>query len=63
MEELFQVLLPMVFVAAVWYFLFTKMRKINKSNPLIEKQDEMISILKEIKEELKQLNKNNSEKK
>lgn len=63
MEELIQILLPLIVVATVWYFLFTKMRKISKSNPLIEKQDEMISILKEIREELKQLNKNNSEKK
>lgn len=63
MEELIQILLPLIVVATVWYFLFTKMRKISKSNPLIEKQDEMISILKEIRQELKQLNKNNSEKK
>lgn len=63
MDEIITLILPIIAVASIWYFLFTKMKKISQSNPLIEKQDEMISLLKEIKDELKELNKNNSEKK
>ena len=37
-----------------------RMRKFNKTNNFVVKQDEIINLLREIKEELKELNDKNS---
>lgn len=62
MENLIEVLVP-ISVISVWIFFMIRMRKFNKTNNFTVKQDETISLLKEIKDELKDLNKKNSDKK
>jgi large-conductance mechanosensitive channel len=57
MEEILISLLPMIIIVGVWIFIMIFFRKNLKKNPYNKKQDEMISLLTEIKEELKQLNK------
>lgn len=61
-EDIIISLLPVVIVVGVWIFIMIKMKKHNKNNKFTQNQDEMILLLKEIKEELKDLNKNNSTK-
>lgn len=60
MEDIVISLLPVFIVVGVWIFIMIKMKKHNKNNKFTQNQDEMILLLKEIKEELKDLNKNNS---
>jgi flagellar basal body-associated protein FliL len=57
MEEILISLLPMIIIVGVWIFIMFFFRKNSKNSPYHKKQDEMISLLTEIKEELKQLNK------
>lgn len=59
MKDLFLQLLPIICVIAIWLYI---MFKIKKGNPA-SKQNEVLDVLKEIRDELKELNKNNSEKK
>ena len=63
MEDIFISLLPMIIIVGVWIFLmFFVFRKNSKNNLYHKKQDEMISLLTEIKDELKQINQNNTSK-
>lgn len=63
MENVLISSLPIIFIICVWIVIIYRMRKFSKSNNFVNRQDEMIGLLKEIKDELKELNKNNSEKK
>lgn len=57
-------LLPFLIIVTVWLFIvrrFKKANKINKTN-YDEKYNEMSGLLREIRDELKELNKNNSQK-
>lgn len=61
MEDILISLLPIIIIVAVWiYIMFFVFRKNSKNNLYHKKQDEMISLLTEIKDELKQLNEKNS---
>ena len=63
MEDILISLLPMIIIVGVWIFIMVFVfRKKSKNNLYHQKHDEMISILTEIKNELKQLNKTNSAK-
>lgn len=63
MENVLISSLPIILIICVWIVIIYRMRKFSKSNNFVNRQDEMIGLLKEIKDELKELNKNNSEKK
>jgi large-conductance mechanosensitive channel len=60
MEDLLISLLPIIIVVFVWIFIMIRFKKHFKNNKYNENQDEMIILLKEIKEELKQLNQKNT---
>ena len=60
MEDIIISFLPVVIVVGVWIFIMFKFRNYSKNNGYLQRQDEMVVLLKEIKEELKELNKNNS---
>lgn len=60
MEDILISLLPIIIIVGVWIFIMFFVRKNSKNNLYHKKQDEMISLLTEIKDELKQLNKTNS---
>jgi hypothetical protein len=63
MEDIFISLLPMIIIAGVWIFLMVFVfRKNSKNNLYHKKQDEMILLLTEIKEELKKSNNTNAAK-
>lgn len=61
--EILVSVLPVIIIIAVWLYIMFRFRKYNKSNNFTVKQDEMISLLREIRDELKDLNKNNSDNK
>lgn len=60
MEDILISLLPMIIIVGVWIFIMIFVRKNSKNNLYHKKQDEMILLLTEIKDELKELNKTNS---
>lgn len=61
MEELLISLAPIIIIIIVWIVIMRNFfRKNLKNNKFEQKQDAMISLLTEIKDELKQLNQNNS---
>ena len=61
MEDILISLLPIIIVIITWIVIMRFFLKKNlKNNNFQQKQDEMISLLTEIKDELKQLNRNNS---
>lgn len=61
MEDILISLLPIIIVIITWIVIMRFFLKKNlKNNSFQQKQDEMISLLTEIKDELKQLNRNNS---
>jgi preprotein translocase subunit YajC len=63
MEDILISLLPIIIIVAVWiYIMFFVFRKNSKNNLYHKKQDEMISLLTEIKEEIKQINQNSNSK-
>jgi hypothetical protein len=63
MEDILISLLPIFIVVVVWIVIMKFVVKKNlKNNKYIEKQDEMIVLLREIKEELKQINQNSTSK-
>lgn len=63
MEDILISLLPIFIVIVVWIVIMKFVVKKNlKNNIYIEKQDEMIVLLREIKEELKQINQINTTK-
>jgi hypothetical protein len=63
MEDILISLLPIFIVVVVWIVIMKFVVKKNlKNNIYIEKQEEMIVLLREIKEELKQINQINTSK-
>lgn len=52
-------ILPFLLIIGFWIFIMLRLKK----NYPATKQNEVLDVLKEIREELKELNKNNSEKK
>lgn len=61
MEDILISLLPIIIVIITWIVIMRFFFKKNlKNNSFQQKQDEMISLLTEIKDELKQMNRNNS---
>ena len=59
MEDLIISVLPIIIIVFVWIFIMLRLKKHNKNNKYIQNQDEMINLLKEIRDELKQLNQKN----
>ncbi|GEL12082.1 hypothetical protein SAMN05192550_2954 [Flavobacterium glycines] len=59
MEDIIISLLPVITIIAVWIYIYIKMKKSNKNNKYVQNQEEMILLLKEIRDELKDLNKKN----
>lgn len=59
MLDLIISVLPIIIIVIVWIFVMLRFKKHNKNNKYIQNQDEMISLLKEIKVELQQLNQKN----
>lgn len=57
MEDIIISLLPVITIIAVWIYIYIKMKKSNKNNKYVQNQEEMILLLKEIRDELKDLNK------
>ena len=57
MEDILISLLPVITIIAVWIYIYIKMKKSNKNNKYVQNQEEMILLLKEIRDELKDLNK------
>lgn len=62
MEALLISLAPLLIVIIIWIFIMYRFKKYNKTNNFAVNQTETISLLKEIRDELKELNKNNSQK-
>jgi hypothetical protein len=60
MEDILISVLPIVILVGVWIFIMLKMKKNSKNNIYVSNQIEMIDLLKEIRDEMKELNKNNS---
>jgi preprotein translocase subunit YajC len=56
MEDLIVSLLPLILIIILWIIIMIRMKKKSKNNKYVQNQDEMIGLLKEIKEELKHLN-------
>jgi len=56
MEDILISLLPIIIIVFVWIFLMRYLKKHSKNNKFEQNQVEMIGLLKEIKDELKQLN-------
>ena len=56
-------ILPIIVIVLVWLYIMYRLRKNFKSNNFTAKQDEILSTLQEIKQEIKELKANNSEKK
>lgn len=61
-EDIIISLLPVVIVVGVWIFIMKRIKNSSKDNKYTQNQNEMILLLKEIKDELKELNKKNSNK-
>lgn len=59
MLDLIISVLPIIIIVIVWIFIMLRFKKHNKNNKYIQNQDEMISLLKEIKDELQQLKQKN----
>ena len=53
--------MPFIIIIIIWIIIVKIFRKYNKTN-FIDNHNETIDILKEIRDELKELNKNNSQK-
>ncbi|TRX42767.1 hypothetical protein [Flavobacterium restrictum] len=60
MVDLLTSLLPIIIIVFIWIFILFRFKKHFKTNKYNEKQDEMIGLLKEIKDELKQFNQRNN---
>lgn len=57
-------LLPYLLIIFVWIIIMIKLKKsVKKTGNFEKKQDEVISLLSDIKIELKEMNRNNSQKK
>lgn len=59
MEDLLISLLPIIIIVGVWIYIMWRFKKNNGNNKFVQNQEEMILLLKEINNELKELNKNN----
>ena len=55
---------PLLIIGAIWLFIISRFKKSNKANKISyeDKYMEMTGLLREIRDELKELNKNNSQK-
>jgi large-conductance mechanosensitive channel len=63
MEDLMISLLPVIIIVCVWIFIMRRFfNKSLKNNKYQQNQDEMIVLLREIKDELKQINQNSASK-
>lgn len=60
MEDTLIAILPIIIIVGVWIFIMLRMKKNSKNNIYVTNQIEMIDLLKEIRDEMKELNKNNS---
>lgn len=63
MREIIQPIVGILVIVFIWYVLRSIAKTFGKINVIEENQEEIADLLREIKEELKELNKNNSEKK
>lgn len=63
MREIVQPIVGILVVVFVWYVIRSIAKTFSKINVIDENQEGIADLLREIKEELKELNKNNSEKK
>ncbi|WP_026705705.1 hypothetical protein [Flavobacterium soli] len=63
MKEIIQPIIGILVVVFVWYVFRSIAKTFSKINVIEENQEDITDLLREIKEELKELNKNNSEKK
>ena len=54
-------LMPFFFIILIWVYLIYRSKKFNKTNDFSGKHEETVTLLREIRDELKELNKNNSE--
>ena len=63
MREVMQPIIGILVVVFVWYLVRSIAKTFSKINVIEENQEDIENLLREIKEELKELNKNNSEKK
>ncbi|MFY0481487.1 hypothetical protein ACI6PS_02690 [Flavobacterium sp. PLA-1-15] len=63
MREVMQPIIGILVVVFVWYVVRSIAKTFSKINVIEENQEDIENLLREIKEELKELNKNNSEKK
>ena len=59
--EILTSLVPFFFIILIWLYLIYRSKRFNKVNNFEGKHEETMSLLKEIRDELKELNKNNSE--
>lgn len=63
MREIVQPLVGILVVVFVWYVVRSIAKTFSKINVIEENQEDITDLLREIKDELKELNKKNSEKK
>lgn len=63
MIEIIQPIVGILVIIFIWYVLRSIAKTFGKINVIEENQEDIADLLREIKEELKELNKNNSEKK
>lgn len=63
MREIIQPIVGILVIVFIWYVLRSIAKTFGKINVIEENQEDIADLLREIKEELKELNKNNSEKK
>lgn len=59
--EILTSLLPFFFVILIWIYIIYRAKRFNKTNDFAGKHEETLEVLREIRDELKELNKNNSE--
>jgi large-conductance mechanosensitive channel len=61
-KELLFSLLPFIIIVIIWVVIIATFKKYNKGNSFADRHKETLDVLKEIRDELKELNKNNSQK-
>ena len=52
-------ILPVFIIVGVWIYIMWRFKKKTNNNKFVQNQDEMILLLKDIRDELKEMNKNN----
>ena len=61
-KELLISILPFIIITIIWVGIIARFKKYNKGNSFADRHKETLDALKEIRDELKELNKNNSQK-